>query len=216
MSSMPKIFKSMVISAILLGLFSIAGTFLVSFIFDNTIEQIEENRRQSLLKKLHVLIPPATHDNDLFTDTIEVTDKNLLGTAKPVTVYRARKNQKPVAAIINSHAPDGYSGDIELLVAIYHDGTIAGVRVLRHRETPGLGDAIDEKRSDWINIFQKRSLENPGKKGWAVKRDGGVFDQFTGATISPRAIVKAVHKTLQYYDKHREKIFSPIATAGDQ
>lgn len=197
----------MIISAVLLGLFSIAGTFLVSFTFDNTIDKIEENKRLALLRTLHVLVPPTTHNNDLFSDTIEVMDKELLGSTKPVTVYRARNNDKPVAVIINSMAPDGYNGNIELLIAVNHDGSLAGVRVLQHKETPGLGDAIDIQRSDWIRSFENRSLANPESKGWAVKRDGGVFDQFTGATITPRAVVKAVKKTLEFYEKNRESLF---------
>lgn len=201
------IFKNMIISAAVLALFAIAGTFFVSFTYDNTIDQINENKRLALLKAFHVLIPPTAHDNDIFTDIIEVKDKDLLGSKKPVNIYRARKENKPVAVIINSIAPDGYSGNIELLVAINYDGILAGVRVVHHKETPGLGDAIEENRSDWITKFTHRSLTNPDKKGWAVKRDGGEFDQFTGATITPRAIVKAVYNTLRYYKEHRDTLY---------
>ena len=105
-------------------------------------------------------------------------------------------------------APDGYSGNIHLLVAIKYDGTLAGVRVVNHKETPGLGDAVEAERSNWILGFTGKSLTNPGKKGWAVKRDGGQFDQFTGATITPRAVVKAVYKTLEYYQQHKTQLFS--------
>jgi electron transport complex protein RnfG len=198
------IVRNMIISAVLLALFAIAGTFFVSFTFENTIDRINENNRIALLKAFHVLISPQEHDNDIFSDFISVKNKALLGNDKPVNVYRARKQNKPVAVIINSVAPDGYNGKIELLVAIYYDGTLAGVRVVQHKETPGLGDAIDEQRSDWILKFNQRSLTSPAKKGWAVKRDGGDFDQFTGATITPRAIVKAVYNTLTYYKQHRD------------
>lgn len=197
----------MLISSVALGIFASAGTFFVSYVFDSTAEQIAVNKRNALLSSLHLLIKPEQHDNDIFTDIIKVTNKDLLGSHKPVVVYRARKNDQPVAVIINSVAPDGYSGNIELLVAILHDGTLAGVRVVQHRETPGLGDAIDAHRSDWIKSFEARSLTNPAKKGWAVKRDGGIFDQFTGATITPRAIVKAVHNTLLYYNKNSKLLF---------
>lgn len=199
--------RNMIISALVLAAFAILGTTLVSFTYDNTHQQIAENKRQELLHTLHILIDPAAHDNDLYNDVIYLRDKALLGSNKPVAVYRARKHQQPVAAIIASVAPDGYSGNIELLVAIHYNGTLAGVRVIEHRETPGLGDAIDASRSDWILGFNGKSLNNPAPSGWKVKRDGGEFDQFTGATISPRAIVKAVHNTLLYYQQHRSEIF---------
>jgi len=199
--------RHMTISATLLGLFAIVGTAMVALIHDATAERIAANHRAFLLKSLHILVPPEQHDNDLFTDVITVTNKDLLGTDKPVRVYRARRNESPVAAIINADAPDGYSGSIELLVAIRYDGTLAGVRVVKHKETPGLGDGIDASRSDWILGFNNRSLAVPEKKGWAVKRDGGIFDQFTGATISPRAIVNAVYRSLLYFDTHKDELF---------
>lgn len=199
--------RHMTISALLLGLFAIIGTAMVALIHDATAERIAENQRAFLLKSLHILVPPEQHDNDLFTDVITVTNKELLGTDKPVRVYRARRNNKPLTAIINAVAPDGYNGSIELLVAIRYDGSLAGVRVVKHKETPGLGDGIDASRSDWILGFNNRSLTNPDKKGWAVKRDGGIFDQFTGATISPRAVVNAVHRSLLYFDTHKDELF---------
>lgn len=199
--------RHMTISAVLLGLFAIIGTAMVALIYDATAERIAANHRAFLLKSLHILVPPEQHDNDLFTDFITVSNKDLLGTDKPVRVYRARQKKQPVAAIINTIAPDGYSGSIELLVAIRYDGTLGGVRVVKHRETPGLGDAIEASKSDWILGFNNRSLTDPEKKGWGVKRDGGIFDQFTGATISPRAIVNAVYRSLRYFDAHKDELF---------
>lgn len=199
--------RHMAISAALLGLFAIIGTAMVAIIYGATEERIAANERAFLLKSLHTLVPPEQHDNDLFNDVIIVQDKELLGTTKPVRVYRARLDKQPVAAIINAVAPDGYSGSIELLIAIRYDGILAGVRVVKHKETPGLGDAIDASKSDWILDFNNRSLTNPEKKGWAVKRDGGIFDQFTGATISPRAVVNAVHRSLLYFDAHKDELF---------
>jgi electron transport complex protein RnfG len=199
--------RHMTISALLLGLFAIMGTAMVALIHDATAERIAANHRAFLLKSLHILVPPEQHDNDLFTDVITVSNKELLGSNKPVRVYRARHNENPIAAIINAVAPDGYSGSIELLVAIRYDGTLAGVRVVKHKETPGLGDGIEASRSNWVLGFDNRSLTDPEKKGWAVKRDGGIFDQFTGATISPRAIVNAVYRSLLYFDTHRDELF---------
>jgi electron transport complex protein RnfG len=204
--------KLMLRTAVLLGLFAIIGTALVSLTFENTREQIAESEKQYLLKSLHELIPPEIHDNDIFSDTLQVTSPKLLGTSEPMTVYRARSAGQPVAAVLTCIAPDGYGGAIRLLVAIDYDGIIIGVRVINHRETPGLGDAIEARRNDWILGFNKRSLEDPAAGGWAVKRDGGVFDQLTGATITPRAVIKAVHKSLQYFAKHRDELFTPAVT----
>jgi len=137
-----------------------------------------------------------------------------LGTQEPVTVYRARKHGQPVALFATPVAPDGYSGPIQLLIGVRADGALAGVRVLSHKETPGLGDGIDEKRSPWILAFTGKSLSDPGPDGWKVKKDGGAFDQFTGATITPRAVVKATHKFLEYVQTHREQLFAPSRTGN--
>ncbi|MFK5912841.1 MAG: electron transport complex subunit RsxG [Woeseiaceae bacterium] len=201
------IIRNMIISAVLLAMFAIAGTGIVTFVFDNTIDRINENKRHALLNAFHVLISPSEHDNDIYSDTIQRTNKALLGSRKAITIYRVRKNNKNIAVIINSVAPDGYSGDIEMLVAIKYSGALAGVRVVQHKETPGLGDEIDERKSDWITKFKNHSLSNTSKKDWAVKRDGGQFDQFTGATITPRAIVKAVYNTLRFYKENRESLY---------
>lgn len=199
--------KKMIISSIVLGLFAILGTAMVAFTFEQTKEQIEENHKQATLRSLHQLVKPSQHDNDIFVDTLQVTNFKLLGSKKPVTVFRARKNNKPVAAILTAIAPDGYTGKITLLVAIRFNGSLAGVRVVNHKETPGLGDAIDIEKSDWILQFDNKSLLNPESKKWLVKRDGGYFDQLTGATITPRAIVKATHKALLFYKLQRDKLF---------
>ncbi len=198
----------MLIGAFILGLFAVVGTGLVALTYDSTAERIAENERQSLLRNLHQIISPDSHNNDLYSDIIQVSDP-LLGSEQPVNVYRARLDKQPVAAVIASTAPDGYSGTIKLLVGIHYDGTLAGVRIISHKETPGLGDAIEADRSDWILGFNGRSLVNPDEKHWKVKKDGGVFDQFSGATITPRAVVQAVYHTLRYYQTHREALFAP-------
>ena len=202
------VMKKMMLSATLLGLFAVAGTSLVALTYEGTKERIAHNERTTLLDSLHVLIPPAQADNDLYADRVEVTDQALLGTPDPVTVFRARRAGKPVAVVLTPVAPDGYGGEIKLLVAINYDGTLAGVRVVSHHETPGLGDKVEADRSDWILGFAGRSLENPADEKWKVKKDGGVFDQFTGATITPRAVVKAVHNALRYYQQHRDELFA--------
>lgn len=201
--------KNMMLAAAILGVFAIASAGLVAVTFDNTKQQIDANHRTALVASLHELITPEQHDNDLYSDTISVQSKAFLGTAKPVTVYRARKHGMPVAAILTSVAPDGYSGSINLLVAIYYDGRIAGVRVTEHKETPGLGDPIETGKSDWIHNFRGKSLSNPDADGWHVRKDGGIFDQFTGATITPRAVVKAVNNTLKYFETNKQALFAP-------
>jgi len=202
--------RNTIISAIILGLFAVIGTTLVSYTYDATREKIKANQRMALLRKLHNVIKPDEHDNDIFTDVTMVKNSTLLGSRDPVPVYRARKQGKPVAAVIAAVAPGGYNGNIFLLVGIYHDGSLAGVRVVRHIETPGLGDLIDEQKSDWILGFKGKSLQKPQKSGWKVKRDGGEFDQFTGATITPRAVVKAVYNSLVYFRQNRDLLFSPM------
>ena len=200
--------RHMAIAAVVLGGFAMIGAGLVGLTYDTTKARIAANERAFLLRTLHELIPADSHDNDMFSDTVDVTSKTLLGSASPLPVYRARAGGWPVAAVMTSIAPDGYSGAIKLLVAVNYDGEVAGVRVLAHKETPGLGDGIDADRSDWIRGFAGRSLGSPQAQGWAVKKDGGVFDQFTGATITPRAVVKAIHRTLKYFDQHKAEIFA--------
>jgi len=201
-------YRNSVITAVILCVFAIAGTAIVAFTYDRTRDRIAANEREVLMRKLNVLIPQDDYDNSLFEDTLQVRDVKLLGTDEAVTVYRARREGKPVALVMTPVAPDGYSGAIKLLVGIGYDGTLTGVRVSAHHETPGLGDAIDEERSGWIFGFDGKSLVNPPQDRWRVKRDGGTFDQLTGATITPRAIVKAVKKTLLYYRDHRAALFA--------
>jgi len=201
------LFRKMLISAIVLGAFAIIATSMVAVTFEQTKEQIAENQKQATLKSLYQLIKPSRHNNDIFNDTIQVTNLELLGSKNPITIYRARKDSQPVAAILTAIAPDGYTGKITLLVAINYNGVLAGVRVIKHKETPGLGDVIEIEKSDWITQFKNTSLTQPTSKRWKVKRDGGDFDQLTGATITPRAIVKATHKALLFYKQQRDTLF---------
>ncbi|NOX43308.1 MAG: electron transport complex subunit RsxG [Gammaproteobacteria bacterium] len=195
-------------SAILLGLFAFVGTAIVVFTFKGTEKQILESEKQYLLKKLHALIKPEEYDNDLYTDTILINDNFLLKTPQPVTVYRARLAGKPVAAIFTTYALDGYNGTIKILVGIHENGSVTGARIIAHRETPGLGDAIDENKSNWITLFAGKTLTTPDIRHWRVKKEGGVFDQFTGATITPRAVIKAIHNALLYFNNNKKLLFS--------
>ncbi|MGD2137240.1 MAG: electron transport complex subunit RsxG [Gammaproteobacteria bacterium] len=200
-------YRQILITAFILLVFALIGTALVAYTFEGTHERIVANERAALLQKLHSVLPPERYDNALLEDTLQVRNRKLLGTVQPVTVYRARREGRPVAVVIAPVAPDGYSGTIRLLVGINVDGTLSGVRVVSHRETPGLGDAIDEERSGWIHLFDGKSLGNPPLEKWQVRKDGGEFDQFTGATITPRAVVKAVRNALLYYRENRVTLF---------
>ena len=202
--------KQVTATALLLMLFATVGAALVGLTHDTTAEQIERNHQQLLLRRLNTIMPPDSYDNDLLASTVTLRADPLLGLTQDATAYLATRQGKPVGVVLPAVAPNGYNGSIHLLVGIYADGRIAGVRITGHRETPGLGDAIESSRSDWITGFNGKSLTRPDKKKWKVKRDGGVFDQFTGATISPRAVVKAVYSALVYFDRNRENLFNPV------
>ena len=188
-------------------LFAVIGAALVGLTFTQTEDDIKHNEELTLLKKLNNIIPADSYDNDLLQDIITLKANPLLGTDEQSLAYRARKNKKNVAVVFSSIAPNGYNGPIHLLVGIRADGVLAGVRVVKHRETPGLGDVVSSTHSDWILGFDGKSLSNPEQKGWKVKRDGGIFDQFTGATITPRAVVKAIHNALLYFDQNQATLF---------
>jgi electron transport complex protein RnfG len=203
--------KTMLSAASMLGLFSVVGMGAVTLVHGFTAARIALNQRQTMLHSLQNLIPGGSYDNDMLGDAIEISDAAV--GPKPLAVYLARKVGKPVAAVFATIAPDGYGGEIHLLVAVQVDGSLAGVRVLAHKETPGLGDPIDENKSRWIFGFNGLALGNPPEKQWKVKRDGGAFDQFAGATVTPRAVVKAVRNTLVYFKSHRQTLFSEPSKA---
>ncbi len=189
-------------------LFAALGAALVGLTFNQTIDAIKYNEKLFLLKKLNNIIPAESYNNDLLLDTITIQPSRLLNTKQATQAYRARKDNKNVAVVFTSIAPNGYNGSIHLLVGINVNGQLAGVRVVKHQETPGLGDVVSISHSDWILGFDNKSLSNPDSKHWKVKRDGGIFDQFTGATITPRAVVNAVHDALLYFEKNQEMLFS--------
>lgn len=195
---------------LMLALFAISATALVALTEENTREQIAANEREALLEAINILVPKDKFDNQILQDTLNLPATDTLGTTDTTSVYRARKNGEPVAAVFTVVAPDGYSGSIRMLVGIYYDGTLAGVRVINHKETPGLGDKIEAKRNDWILQFEGLSLDKPDKNQWKVKKDGGQFDQFTGATITPRAVINALRGALEYFQDNRDKLFAKV------
>jgi electron transport complex protein RnfG len=197
--------------ALTLALLAAVLTALLALVASLTRERIAANEQAWIKQRLDALVTPDSHDNDLLADSIAVTAPDLLGSAQPVRIYRARRGDAPVAAVIRPIAPDGYRGPIELLVAIAHDGRLIGVQVIRHEETPGLGDAFESRDVHWLDRFRGRSLIDPPTQRWTVRRDGGDFDAFTGATITPRAIVKAVRNALEYYQRNSQRIFDQPA-----
>lgn len=193
-------------NAIGLGLFAIitGGTIAITQVM--TAERIQEQAARAEAQALFEIIPESGHDNNLLKDTVQLPADNSMTVDGRVTAWVARRDGSPSGLILPVVAPDGYSGDIHLLVGLDMKGSILGVRVTSHRETPGLGDRVETKKSDWIHSFTGRSLDNPDPERWTVRKNGGAFDQFTGATITPRAVVKAVQKTLVYFREHRGAI----------
>ena len=198
--------RYILISGLILGLFAVIGTALVGITYQATAKQIANNERLALLRKLNQILPAEKYDNDLLHTTINIEADNRLGQEKASTIYIAKRQSEISAMIFSVIAPKGYSGEIKMLVGINIDGTLAGVRIVNHKETPGLGDAMETEKSDWVFAFNGKSLQSPIERKWKVKRDGGVFDQFTGATITPRAVVQAVHLCLVYFDRHKKEL----------
>lgn len=208
-------------TALIMIAFAFVGTSLLVYMYDLTKAPIAESEAKARMALFRQIVPDNMHDNSLLEDVIEVQPNPLLGNRTVSQVYRARLGGEPAAVILEAIAPDGYSGDIKLLVAIKVDGTISGVRVLAHKETPGLGDYIDIDRSSWIRQFDGQSLSSRATELWKVKKDGGEFDYVVGATITPRAVINAVRKSLEYFELHRDSLFAdgitndvPHAAAG--
>ena len=209
------IIKSMGFNSIVLALFALVTSLILATTNELTYERIEQSEREAAQRALLEIIPLERHDNDMLMDVQPVPEQYwaTLGLKKGGNIHIAQDQGQPVAAIIPAVTPDGYSGAISMIIGINFNGSIAGVRVVEHRETPGLGDKVDLKKSDWILSFNGKSLVNPQASGWKVKKEGGDYDQFTGATITPRAVVSQVLKTLQYFEDDRERLLQ-IAAAN--
>lgn len=201
-------------NSILLGAFAFVTAGLLAGTHQGTKERIVAAERKAAQKALLEIVPLHRHNNDLLVDTVAIPAQywESLGLQAGGDVNIARDQGQAIAAIIPAVAPDGYSGDIKMIVGVNRDGSIAGVRVVTHSETPGLGDKVDLKKSDWILGFNGKSLTNPNAERWQVKKDGGDFDQFTGATITPRALVKQVRRTLEFFTAHQAELLAPIAS----
>ncbi|MDF3934313.1 electron transport complex subunit RsxG [Pseudomonas citronellolis] len=203
--------RAMLKNALLLGAFAVLCVGLVAVVHQFTQARIEQAQREARGRLLLELLPHGSYDNHPLDAPVEVFDPKLLGKAQPASAFVARLQGRATGVILPATAPDGYSGAIELLVGVSAEGRLLGVRVVAHKETPGLGDKIEPGKSDWLHEFDGRSLASPDEAGWKVKKDGGQFDQFAGATVTPRAVVKATHKALQYFDAHRAELLAPAS-----
>ena len=192
----------------LLAAFALVGTGLVAYTHQQTEQRIEANERAALLDRLRRTLPAGSYDNDIADDVVYARAPGRLGSPEAMPVYRARSEGRPVAAVLTVVAPDGYNGAIRLLVGVRRDGTVAGVRVVSHQETPGLGDYIEADKSDWIEQFTGRALGDPPAERWRVGKDGGAFEALTGATITPRAVLGAVRNALIYFRDRRQALFT--------
>ncbi|MHB0774256.1 electron transport complex subunit RsxG [Halomonas sp. WWR20] len=205
---MSELMRSIIRNAVGLGLFALVTVGVIAVTQAFTAERIADNRLASEYQALGQVIPDTLHDNNLLDSVMLLPAADALGQPAPFTAWQARRQGEVSAVILPVVAPDGYSGAIQLLVGIDTTGRLTGVRVLHHQETPGLGDKIEVRKSDWITQFTGLSLDNPPPPQWAVEKDGGRFDAFTGATITPRAVIGAVRRSLEYFATHRERLLS--------
>jgi len=212
------IFQSMGKNSLLLALFALITALILASTDRVTEDRIAESERLAAQKALFEIVPLALHNNDLLVDLQPIPEQYwlALGLDNGGDVHIARLDDQPVAAIVPSITTDGYSGDIAMIVGINFDGTVAGVRVVDHKETPGLGDKVELRKSDWILSFNGKSLNNPEISKWNVKKDRGDFDQFTGATITPKAVIHQIAKTLEYFEKDRDRLLSAINFSDNQ
>jgi len=186
---------------------------VVALVHQFTAQRIDTAQREFRGRAVLELLPKGDYDNHPLEDEVSTFDPKLLGRDEPAPAYIARRQGQATAVILQPVARDGYGGSIQLLVGVTAEGRLLGVRVVAHHETPGQGDRIEPGKSDWLHGFDGRSLSDPADAGWKVKKDGGQFDQFVGATVTPRAVVKATHLALQYFDAHKTQLLA-AATAG--
>jgi len=198
-------------NSLILAIFAIVCTAVVGLINELTADKIKAQEQLQLLNTLHSIIEPERYNNDITQDCVSLSS-TLLGNStndkKMQTAYIARQDNQVIAIAMTSTAPDGYNGNIELIIAINMDDTVSGVRVLKHQETPGLGDKVELRKSPWINSFSGEKLLSDDDSRWAVTKDNGMFDQFTGATITPRAVVNTVRKTLLYFKDNKHSLLT--------
>lgn len=201
-------FKKISITAAAMIIFSLVASTALSISYFITKSSIDESDAKAKRIFLNQVIPANLYDNNLVQDTISIEPNPLLGNKKNIDIYRAKKNNQVIAVIIEAVAADGYSGEIKTLVGIDQEDKILGVRVISHKETPGLGDYIEIDKSQWIKNFDLKSLDKTSEKQWAVKKDSGDFDYVSGATITPRAVIKSTYKCLLFLKENKKRLFT--------
>lgn len=204
--------RSVLKSGATLAVIAAICTALVAATYQLTAERIVSNAKALLEQSLQPALSGIAYDSGISDSRLVIAPPHDLPGSDAALIYRVYAGGKPVAALIAMTARAGFSGPIRVLVGVDVDGVVTGVRILQHRETPGLGDKIVSTRSDWVHQFEGRSLLDPVISGWAIEHDGGDFDQLTGASITPRAVIDAIRDTLIYFDAHREEIFAAPAS----
>lgn len=203
-------------SAVGLGIFAVFTAGIIAFTQSSTQEAIATNQKEAQARALYEVMPRETHDNDLVSDQIERVAPSLVGKDAIARIHIARLKHEVVAVILPAVTENGYNGRIKSLVGINADGTVAAVRIVEHKETPGLGDKIEVKKSDWVHQFSGLSLLDPPEEKWTVQKDGGYFDQMTGATITPRAVVRSVRSALEYFALNQSDLLQDTDEAAKE
>ena len=203
-------------SGLILAALAAVCTALVAITHSATAPRIAANAQAYLEQSLKPVLEGIEYDGKLSESVLLIEAPHELPGNEDVMVYRVYADEKPVAALFVVTARDGFSGPIKLLIGLTSDGRISGVRVLEHRETPGLGDLIESSKSDWLMQFRRTSINFPQRQQWAIKRDGGVFDQLTGASITPRAVIKAIKETLIYFEANQDSVFANNNTGSEE
>jgi len=203
-------------SGITLAVIAAICTALVASTYQLTHERIAANEQAWLEQSLQPALSGLFFDSGVSESRVTIPAPHGLPGSEDAVIYRVYSGDTPVAALFVVSARDGYAGAIRFLIGIDIDGAVTGVHVLSHRETPGLGDRIESSKSEWVKQFDGRSLIDPQTSGWKIKRDGGEFDQLTGASVTPRAVIKAIRETLSYFDANRDTVFAAPPDGQDE
>jgi electron transport complex protein RnfG len=202
-------------TALVAVVFAVAALYAAHAVYDWTDERIAASERARIVARLNSVLEPGLRGRDLTTTRLAVTDSELLGQDEPIDVFVLTDRGAPMATVFAAIAPHGYNAAIELLIGVSPIGTVTGVRAVRHRETQGLGDAIETAKSNWILQFDDKALTAPAAQLWAIEQDDGNFDSISGATVTSRALVRAVRDTLLYFDQHRDELYARAAEAAE-
>lgn len=208
--------QSVIKTGMTLAAIAAVCTALVAATYQLTEDRIAANEKALLEQSLQPALAGVVYDSGVSESRLVLQSPHGLPGSGAAIIYRVFAEEKAVAALFAVTARDGFSGPIRVLVGVGVDGSVTGIRILEHRETPGLGDKIDAAKSDWVLQFDGHSIGEPIITGWAIKGDGGEFDQLTGASITPRAVITAIRDTLIYFDAHREEIFLAVSTENEE